>query len=188
MYEPPSESEQTRAAGRAIVRDERTGREFVSPYRYQRQFEVEVEQAGNRLIGEHGSFTEQFGWLILSLWFPAYWVGSRAIEFVGVRLSFTIDAIEWTKAVGFALLAATGIAAAAWGFRGRARFHRRLIEERLCFECGYSLIGQLIDDDGQGHCPECGRTFEVVRYLRPPKRYHRAAMARKSVRESSNGL
>lgn len=183
MYEPPSESEQTRAAGRAIVRDERTGREFVSPYRYQRQFEAQFEEAGNRLIGEHGSFTEQFGWLILSLWFPASWVGSRAIEFVGVRLSFPTDAIEWTKAVGFALLVATGSAAAVWGFRGRRRFRDRLIAERLCLECGYSLLGSPLDADGRGRCPECGKTFDVVRYLRPPKRYHRAGPARQPARE-----
>lgn len=186
MSETRAEDEGIESAGPAIVRDERTGREYVSPYRYQRQFEAQFEEAGNRLIGEHGTFTEQFGWLILSLWFPAYWVGSRAIEFVGVRLSFTIGAIEWTKAVGFALLVATGSAAAVWGFRGRRRFRDRLIAERQCLECGYSLLGSPLDADGRGRCPECGTTFEIVRYLRPPKRYHRAGPARQPVRERGN--
>ncbi|MCL4196953.1 MAG: hypothetical protein KJZ69_05625 [Phycisphaerales bacterium] len=186
MTQPPAEDEETQSAGPAVVRDVRTGREYVSPYRYQRQFEAEFEQAGNRLIGEHGTFTEQFGWLILSLWFPAYWIGGRAIEFAGVKLSFTTDAIELTKVAGFMALAVTGIAAAVWGFRGRARFRRRLIDQRLCLECGYSLIGQLIDDEGRGRCPECGTTFEIVRYLRPPKRYHRAGPARQPARERGN--
>lgn len=187
MMQPPAEDAETQGAGPAVVRDDRTGRVYVSPYRYQRQFEAQFEEAGNRLIGEHGTFTEQFGWLILSLWLPAYWIGGRAVEFVGVRLSFTINAIEWTKAAGFVLLVASGIVAAIWGFRGRARFRKRLIDQRLCLECGYSLIGQLIDDEGRGRCPECGKDFEVVRYLRPPKRYHRTSAASRAAQERGDG-
>ena len=188
MTEPRAQDDETHGAAPAIVRDERTGREYVSPYRYQRQFEAEFEQAGNRLIGEHGTFTEQFGWSILSLWFPAYWIGPRVIEFVGVRLSFTTDAIELTKAAGFMALVVTGIAAAVWGFRGHARFRRRVIDQRLCLECGYSLLGAPLDEKGHGRCPECAKPFRVATYLRPPKRYHRAAPARPTVKEGGDGL
>jgi len=192
MTQPPAEDEETQSAGPAVVRDDRTGREYVSPYRYQRQFETQFDDASHRMIRRHGTPTERFAlWFagvvggFLGLAFQATYFG---LQLVGVSLLQSAVLTGIMVGVALALLAI----ALWWGLRGRIRFRNRLIEERLCFDCGYALIGAPTDDLGRGRCPECGKAFRVATYLRPPKRYHRAAPARRPApqpaRESHDGV
>ena len=40
----------------------------------------------------------------------------------------------------------------------------RIVEERLCMNCGYSLLHTETDDDGLGRCSECGTVFARGQY------------------------
>jgi predicted Zn-ribbon and HTH transcriptional regulator len=42
-----------------------------------------------------------------------------------------------------------------------------LVPERRCLECGYSLLGTPVGNDGVGRCPECASTFTAAEYERP---------------------
>ncbi len=162
-----------RASGRAIVEDRQTGRKFVTPYRYERQFEADFDEASHRMIRKHGSPTERFALALASILGSLLGVSMQGLLY-GLRLLVADLAIA--AALTFVIIVAmvgTISFCIWWGLRGRLRFRTRLIEERLCFECGYALIGQDVDEHGVGRCPECGETFNVTRYLRPPKRYHR---------------
>ncbi|MCP3905239.1 MAG: hypothetical protein GY715_16560 [Planctomycetes bacterium] len=48
------------------------------------------------------------------------------------------------------------------------RFRPRVIERRLCLDCGYSLLHTPCDENEIGRCPECGELFSVAQYQRPP--------------------
>lgn len=192
MTQPPADDEEIHTAGPAIVRDERTGREYVSPYCYQRQFEAEFDDASHRMIRRHGTPTERF-----ALWFAGV-VGG----FLGLALQGSLYGLQLMGVSAMQSLLLTGIMVGVvlallaialwWGLRGRTRFRDRLIEQRLCFDCGYALIGAPTDDLGRGRCPECGKAFRVATYLRPPKRYHRADPERRPApqpaRESNDGV
>lgn len=163
----------------AIVVDRQSGREFVSPYRYQRQFEAEFETASNRMIGEHGAVSERFAWAYVTVFGGLACVaGSRISDLIAAALLLVVPdpsiAIWLTRFIMGGLFIFF-IVMLIWALRGRTRFRKRLVEQRLCFECGYALIGQDVDEHGVGRCPECGKTFNVTRYLRPPKRYHAVA-------------
>lgn len=159
----------------AIVKDERSGREYVSPYRYERQFELEFEEATRVLRHKYGRPTERYSWAII----PVLWIFlslcGQAIAHGVPLLALAAGSAIALQTVLFLLLLGGVVVVSRWAFGGAARFQKRLIEERLCFECGYALIGQQVDEAGRGRCPECGKTFDVRRYLRPPKRYHRVA-------------
>lgn len=179
-------------AGPAVVRDERTGREYVSPYRYQNQFETEFNEASRRMFREHGTPTERF-----ALWFAGTFGGFLVVVLQGVFIGLNSIGVRAGQSIVLTAIigCVTGsllIAAVWWALRGRRRFRDRFIEQRLCFDCGYALIGAPTDDLGRGRCPECGKAFRVATYLRPPKRYHRASPARQPApqpaRESCDGL
>ncbi len=190
MAEPCAEDDdkEIHSAGPAIVRDERTGREYVSPYRYQRQFEATFDDASHRMMRRHGTPSERF-----ALWFAGV-VGA----FLGLAFQGSLHGLQLMGVSAIQSLIMTGImtgifvallaSAIWWGLRGRARFRDRLIEQRLCFDCGYALIGAPTDDLGRGRCPECGKAFRVATYLRPPKRYHHLGPATQPARETSHGL
>ncbi len=63
------------------------------------------------------------------------------------------------------LLAAVLIGLTVWGHADAAR--ARVINQRLCLACGYSLRGLRTDQQGCGGCPECGRPFHPEEYTAP---------------------
>ena len=57
----------------------------------------------------------------------------------------------------------------AWWYERRlAHTRRRIIDERLCLECGYALHATPSDANGNGSCPECGRSFTLAVYEEAP--------------------
>ncbi|MBT8485215.1 MAG: hypothetical protein KJO43_06515 [Phycisphaerae bacterium] len=44
-----------------------------------------------------------------------------------------------------------------------------IVPKRLCFDCGYSLLGTPVDANDVGRCPECGVPFALGQYVRPPE-------------------
>lgn len=185
-------SDEIHGAGRAIVRDERTGRAYVSPYRYQRQFEAEFDDASHRMIRQHGTPTERF-----ALWFAGVVGGFLGLAFQATYFGLQLVGVSLLQSAVLTgiMVGVIGVLLALalwWGLRGRTRFRKRLIEQRLCFDCGYALIGAPTDEQGRGRCPECGKAFRVAAYLRPRKRYHRAAPVRwpapQPARESNDGV
>lgn len=160
----------------AIVTDPQTGRQFVSSYRYQRQFDNEFDIASNRMIHQYGAATERFAWAYIFVFGILMWVGGQGLIRWGVQWLISDPIVaKWLTWMIVTSLWVTFALMFVWALRGRTRFRRRLIEQRLCFNCGYALVGQTLDQAGQGRCPECGHCFDVRRYLRPPKRYHRVA-------------
>jgi hypothetical protein len=169
---------------RPNVTDPRTGREFVSPYRYQRQFEAEFEAASNRMIGEHGATTERFAWAYVTIFGGLVCIAnSRIYDLIAMVVMLVVPDLTiavWLTRLIMGALFILFVVMMIWALRGRTRFRLRLVEQRLCFDCGYALIGQPIDENGHGRCPECGSSFDVRRYLRPPRRYHRVPIKSQS--------
>lgn len=157
----------------AIVTDPQTGREFVSSYRYRVNFETEFDYATRRMLKEYGKPTERFALGLASILGTVIGFGMQgAIYGVQLFVSDKLLALAWIGVI-LSVLVVMFTVALWWGLRGRTRFRKRLVEQRLCFDCGYALIGQPLDEAGLGRCPECATSFDVRRYLRPPKRYHR---------------
>ena len=50
---------------------------------------------------------------------------------------------------------------------------RRILSNRLCLQCGYSLVGAEFDESESGRCPECSRTFNLKQFREPPRGYYR---------------
>lgn len=77
--------------------------------------------------------------------------------------------VEWTLLFGILgiglLFAAVLIGLTVWAHADAAR--ARLINQRLCLACGYSLHGLRPDERGCGRCPECGRPFHPEEYTAP---------------------
>lgn len=77
--------------------------------------------------------------------------------------------VEWTLLFGILgiglLFAAVLIGLTVWGHADASR--ARLISQRLCLACGYSLHGLRTDQRGCGRCPECGRPFHPEEYTAP---------------------
>jgi DNA-directed RNA polymerase subunit RPC12/RpoP len=42
-----------------------------------------------------------------------------------------------------------------------------IVKNRLCFDCGFSLLGTETNEHGVGRCPECGGKFVLAQYERP---------------------
>ncbi len=56
----------------------------------------------------------------------------------------------------------------SWVYASRMkRLKPRIVDERLCMNCGFCLLGTPTDDDGFGRCPECGEGFVPGQYERP---------------------
>lgn len=191
MTQPRADDEEIHTAGPAIVRDERTGREYVSPYRYQRQFEALFDEKAQFLQPRFARPAERFAWVLSLLPFVAFALLAPVFTRV-LRAALTNANNKVAVLIGVCVIfgiVGVGLGfTTRWGFAGLRRFRLRLIEERLCFDCGYALIGAPTDDLGRGRCPECGKAFRVATYLRPPKRYHRAGPAPPPARESGHVL
>ena len=51
------------------------------------------------------------------------------------------------------------------------RIVQHIIDQKLCFGCGYSLQGSPATKNNILTCPECATTHHEAEYRRPPKRY-----------------
>lgn len=49
------------------------------------------------------------------------------------------------------------------------RLRPGILDRRLCFICGYSLIQARTNEAGVGRCPECGSEFILAQYDNPPR-------------------
>jgi len=59
-----------------------------------------------------------------------------------------------------------------WGWWYTARVRKlkpAIVDQRLCMNCGYCLLGTPIDEMNMGRCPECGCVFASAQYDRPPE-------------------
>jgi ribosomal protein L37AE/L43A len=56
----------------------------------------------------------------------------------------------------------------SWWYTIRVkRIRKAVVKDRLCMNCGYSLLGTDTDERGLGRCPECGTVFSVGQYEAP---------------------
>ncbi|MBT8486885.1 MAG: hypothetical protein HKO59_03925 [Phycisphaerales bacterium] len=44
------------------------------------------------------------------------------------------------------------------------RARTRIVSQRLCLSCGYTLLRTPVDGEDSGRCPECGRRFWAASY------------------------
>lgn len=55
-----------------------------------------------------------------------------------------------------------------WYARRVRKLQPKIIDQRLCMNCGFCLLGAPIDDADLGRCSECGCVFTTAQYQRPP--------------------
>ncbi len=55
-----------------------------------------------------------------------------------------------------------------WAFRVQ-RLQPAIVDKRLCFNCGYSLLHALVDATERGRCPECAQEFVMKQYKKPAR-------------------
>ena len=127
-------------------------------YRNRTHFDQVMHRAAMRfLIHGRGLVTLQTGLIGGAL--PA-----TVVFFVAYAIG-----VEWTLLFGIfgigILIAAVLIGLTVWARADASR--ARLINQRLCLACGYSLRGLRTDQRGCSRCPECGRPFHPEEYTAP---------------------
>ena len=127
-------------------------------YRNRSHFDQVIHQAAKRcLIHGRGLASLQMGLIggalpATALFFVLYLMGVKWVLLFGILgLGILIAAVV----IGLSLLAHADATKA------------RLINQRRCLACGYSLNGLRIGQRGCGKCPECGRPFHPEEYTAP---------------------
>jgi hypothetical protein len=108
-----------------------------------------------RFINRHGTMFDRHGKLTAILLLVLSLVGFVPLAYV-VR-PLTAFATLLACFVGI-------IAVRLWHQRRVYAMQRRILEERPCLGCGYSLNEAPLDDVASGKCPECGFQFNLRTY------------------------
>lgn len=107
-----------------------------------------------------------------SLVLPLFWIASLTPP-----AAFAVFVASRRSLLGPALVLGVLVPVFMWLLTRKALLARRIVARRLCFRCGYSLVQSPVSEQGTGTCPECGNTFLLAHYRRPPRRYLRLTSA-----------
>ena len=94
-----------------------------------------------------------------------------AVSFGG-RVLFDWDLFDWIPG-GVPVHGLWFVTLLVWGSWYTMRVRKlqpAIIDQRLCMNCGFCLLGAPTDDAGLGRCAECGCVFATAQYERPPER------------------
>lgn len=96
------------------------------------------------------------------------WIALGVSFFASLILD--LDLFDWIPVdlpyhgIWFGLLGLWG----AWYSYRVGRLKPSIVDRRGCMNCGFCLLGTEVDDDEIGRCPECGTTFALGQYVKPP--------------------
>ena len=123
-------------------------------------FNVFTQGMARRLILKHGSFVDR-----LPLWGMFIFFAAVIIPIV---LASSLLPSGWSPVLQLVPFVLIG-----WYFTRIRRFVRRMIRQRMCFKCGYSLRRSPTDSAGYGTCSECAQAFHLGYYCHLPRGYKR---------------
>jgi hypothetical protein len=137
-------------------------------YRDRGHFDKVMYRAAQRLINQHGAPIDR-----CAIWIIAPLVAVLMIILFAVPAPSALS--QLTRIGAQVGLLAFGL----WHATRARRFVAAIVKHVMCLECGYALLSSPTDEHGQGTCPECGTSFCLAQYHRPPRRYLRTASTRR---------
>ncbi|MCZ6836399.1 MAG: hypothetical protein O7G85_11550 [Planctomycetota bacterium] len=135
--------------------------EGASAYRDHAQFEETMNQAADRIARWRGLRLQWFALTVVGVVLAtltilnllAYFVISGIENFINPAVLM----LAWTLAIGW-----------TWLYRAQLdRIADRIIEKRLCLQCGKSLLEEPCDEDGVGVCSTCCHVYHLDEYTPP---------------------
>jgi len=112
------------------------------------------------LIRKHGPYIDRIPYFVQSIiWFSIGTLTAISFLALGVWYAFSMLIIFYV------LL--------SWHSLRTKHFIKTIIQNRFCFNCGYSLCKTPTDENGYGKCSECEGHFNLGDYRQLPQGYKR---------------